>query len=183
MLPDLDIIKVLRKKSNLTQKELSKLCGLSQSYINKIENLSAEPPYSVAKKLIELLRKYKGEYEGLNAKKLMTPIRTISPQKTLKDAVIMMDSINVSQLPVADNGVILGSITKKSIPLLIKNGVKNIESQPIGNIMEPPFPLIPDNSDISLISTLLEYNEAVILLNFGKLSGIITKSDLMKVLK
>jgi predicted transcriptional regulator len=45
---------VLRKKSNLTQKELSKLCGLSQSYINKIENLSAEPPYSVAKKLIEL---------------------------------------------------------------------------------------------------------------------------------
>jgi hypothetical protein len=71
----------------------------------------------------------------------MTSIRTISPQKTLKDAVIMMDSINVFQLPVADNGVILGSITKKSIPLLIKNGVKNIESQPIeiSWSLHPPY--------------------------------------------
>jgi predicted transcriptional regulator len=183
MLPDLEIIKILRKKAGLTQKELSNLTNLSQSYINKIENLSAEPPYSIAKKIINLLKSKKSEYEGLSAKKLMTNIRTVNPKKTLKEAVILMDELKVSQLPVAENGVIVGSITKKSIPSLIKKGVKDIESQIIENIMELPFPMIPETSDIGLISALLEYNEAIILLNWGKLSGIITNNDLMKVLK
>ncbi|MFA5303914.1 MAG: helix-turn-helix domain-containing protein [Candidatus Nanoarchaeia archaeon] len=183
MLPDLEIIKSLRKKSGLTQKELSKLTGLSQSYINKIENLVAEPTYNVAKKIIDLLKNSKSEYENVNVKKLMTPIRAVSIKKTLKDAINLMDALNVSQMPVCEGDVIIGSLTKKAIYNLIKKGVKNIEAQIISDIIEPPFPMIPEESCIKLISDLLEYNDAVILLNRGKLAGIITKHDLLKILK
>ncbi|MFA5333904.1 MAG: helix-turn-helix domain-containing protein [Candidatus Nanoarchaeia archaeon] len=183
MLPDLEIIKPLRKKSGLTQKELSKLTGMSQSYINKIENLAAEPTYSVAKKIIDLLKNSKSEYENVNVKKLMTPIRAVGIKKTLKDAINLMDELSVSQMPVCEGDVIIGSLTKKAIYNLIKKGVKNIEAQIISDIIEPPFPMIPQESCIKLISDLLEYNEAVILLNRGKLAGIITKHDLLKIIK
>jgi len=145
-----------RKKASLTQNELSKLTGLSQSYVNKIENLIAEPPYSVAKKIIELLNDYKNV--DFDVKLLMTKIRTVSSKNTIGQA---MSELNVSQLPVINDGLIVGSITKKTIPKLIKKGVKNIESQLISDVMDSPFPMIPDGSKVELISLLLEFNEAV----------------------
>jgi predicted transcriptional regulator len=182
MLPDLEIIKIFRKKSGLTQKKLSKLVGLSQSYINKIENLTAQPPYNVAKKIIELLQKYKNDNEKIILKKIMTKIKTINSSKKLKDAILIMDELRVSQLPVANEGIIVGSLTKKTIPKLIKENIKDILEKKVSEVMDLPFPMIPEDSPIELLSTLLEYNEAVLILNYGKLSGIITKYDLIKII-
>ncbi|VVB75014.1 Helix-turn-helix [Candidatus Tiddalikarchaeum anstoanum] len=183
MIPDLEIIKFLRRKSGLTQHELSKLSGLSQSYINKIENLNADPPFSVCKKLINLLEKLRSEGEKVNVKSLMTKIKRINMNKTVKDAVILMHDLGVSQLPVTDGVVIVGSFSKRTIPGLIRKGLKCVDELIIKDVMDQPFPMIPEDSPIQLVSNLLEYNEAVLLLNHGIFSGIITKTDLLKIFK
>ncbi len=182
MLPELSIIKVYRKKAGLTQRELSKLIGISQSYLNKIENLTAQPPYNIAKKIIEKVKELRERNEQVNIKSLMTKIKRINSNKTVKEAVKLMNELNVSQLPVTDGVVIVGSFTKKTIPKLINKGLKNIEELIIKDVMEQPFPMIPVNSPIQLVSNLLEYNEAVLLLNKGLFAGIITKKDLMKII-
>lgn len=181
MLPDLEVVKILRKRSGLTQKQLSNALGISQSYLNKIENELAEPPYNTAKKIIEHLENIISE-DKTSPKKLMTKIRTISSKKKIKEAVQLMSELSVSQLPVVKEGLIIGSFTKKTIPRLIKKGVKNIENQELEDVMDAPFPMIPDNSKMQLITLLLEFNEAVLLLNKGKFAGIITRHDLLKLI-
>ncbi len=181
MLPELSVIKKLRKKAGLTQKQLARLTGLSQSYINKIENRIAEPPYNVAKRIIELLEN--NINKEFNVKSLMTKIRTINQNKRIRDAINLMSELGVSQLPVESEGLIVGSFTKKTIPRLIKKGVKNIDEQLIKDVMDSPFPMIPLDSSRKLITNLLEFNDAVLILDKGKFKGIITRHDLIKSLK
>jgi len=46
MLPDLKIIKKLRKQFGMTQKELAEAVNLKQSTISRTENGTIDPPYS-----------------------------------------------------------------------------------------------------------------------------------------
>ena len=183
MIPDLEVVKFLRKRAGVTQHELSKLTGLSQSYINKIENLKADPPYSVCRKLISVLERMKNEAEKVDVRSLMTRIKRINLNKNVKDAVNLMHELGVSQLPVTDGVVIVGSFTKNTIPSLIRKGYKNVEKMLIKDVMGNPFPMIPEDSPIQLVSNLLEYNEAVLLLKKGIFSGIVSKKDLLKIFK
>ncbi|MBN1923706.1 MAG: CBS domain-containing protein [Nanoarchaeota archaeon] len=183
MLPDLSIIKIYRKKAGVSQKELSRLLKISQSYLNKIENLASEPPYNLGKRIIETLKSLKNKNESVEVKSLMTKIKRVNLNKTVKEAVDLMHELGVSQLPVTDGVVIVGSFTKRTIPLLIKRGYKNVEELVVKDVMEAPFPMIPEDSPIQLVSNLLEYNEAVLLLKNGIFSGIISKKDLLKVLE
>ncbi|GAI92067.1 unnamed protein product, partial [marine sediment metagenome] len=53
VVPNLSRIKYLRKKLNISQKELGEKLDISQSTISRIENGDMDPPYSKAKKIIE----------------------------------------------------------------------------------------------------------------------------------
>ncbi len=48
-------IKNIRKKKGQTQKEFASLCGISQTYLSKIENNSKEPNLSTLKIISEKL--------------------------------------------------------------------------------------------------------------------------------
>ena len=54
---EIDDIVRLRKQLGLTQTELAKLSGVSQSLITKMEAKKVEPSYSKVKVLIETLQK------------------------------------------------------------------------------------------------------------------------------
>ena len=56
---EIDDIVRLRKQLGLTQTELAKLSGVSQSLITKMEAKKVEPAYSKVKILIETLQKKK----------------------------------------------------------------------------------------------------------------------------
>jgi predicted transcriptional regulator len=48
--------------------------------------------------------------------------------------------------------------------------------------MEPPLPTVPEDTDISVIRPLLEIHPGVLVTRKGELVGIITRSDLLKVI-
>ena len=52
---DIEKIQEIRKKLNLTQTELSKLAGVSQSLIAKLESGHIDPAYSKVKAIFEAL--------------------------------------------------------------------------------------------------------------------------------
>ncbi|MEM4701956.1 MAG: CBS domain-containing protein, partial [Archaeoglobaceae archaeon] len=51
----------------------------------------------------------------------------------------------------------------------------------VKDVIEPPFPEISPKTEISEISKLLLENSAVIVVEKGKILGIITKHDLMRL--
>jgi predicted transcriptional regulator len=181
VLPELNELKIKRKELNLTQIELSEKTGVSQGEIAKIETEKIIPSYLKAKKLIDFL--FYPEKE-ITAKDLMSKkIISINANKTLLNAVELMEFKSVSQLPIMQGIKCIGSINEKNA-LNALNEVKNKEkilNSKITNFMGKPFPIISEETELKRINSLLKENEAILIINKrNKINGIITKSDLLK---
>jgi len=85
----------------------------------------------------------------------------------------------ISQLPVIENGKVIGTVTEESI---IKNLGSNIADEKVEDIMETPLPSVPENTNISMIRPLLEDHSGVLVIRKGDVIGIITRSDLLKII-
>jgi len=179
MWEDLGQIKKLRQKLGLTQSELAKLSGISQSMIAKIEKGRVEPSYTVAKRIfIALEDKMKEHHETLMAKDICTQnVISISPEDPIEKAVELMRENAISQLPVIHEGKVVGSVTEGT---LVANYEKINNGTKVREIMEDPFPVVSYNTPLSLIKETLKIYPAVIMVKNGEISGIITKADLLR---
>src|SRR5687767_16022587 len=55
VIPEIDEVRLLRRQLGLTQQELARMAGVSQSLIAKIERGLVQPSYSNVKRLVEAL--------------------------------------------------------------------------------------------------------------------------------
>ncbi|MEM4058147.1 MAG: CBS domain-containing protein [Thermoplasmata archaeon] len=177
----------MRKKLDLTQKELAKLTGLSQSYIARLEREDLNPTYESVKKIFTILDNAiaKKESEIIKAKDIMSRnvVFVKSDDKLEKTMKILLDH-GFSQLPVIDNGVLVGGISESIIETKIADGysTKDLKKISVYEVMDDPFLQISENTSIKVISYILKQYPAVIVTKKGKISGIITKSDILKTI-
>ena len=84
------------------------------------------------------------------------------------------------QIPVVEGGACIGCVTSK---LLLRSFlIENRESffkRPIREIMEDALPTIDENSHLSSVYQILQVFPAVLTVCLGKISGILTRSDLI----
>lgn len=183
MLPDLKEIKLKRVHAALTQTELSRLAGISQSLIAKIESAKVVPSYANAKRIFDTLdglrQKSSVKASGMMTKKVIS----IRPDATLKEAAGTMKKFAVSQLPVIDNGKLVGTVTENDIITKLHEGAGKIDSTKLKaeDVMEEPLPVIHENSTQELISSLLDHYPAILVGSKGKFLGIISKTDMLNV--
>ncbi len=178
-------IKKIRKRLGLTQAKLAQLSGVDQSLIARIE-AGADPRYSTVKKIFKALegrvQKKEIEIEKIMNKKIIF----INADDKIKKAVKIMEEKAISQLPVIDNGVLVGSIRERNISETLHRGgfdKEKISDMKVRNFMEQCFPEISKDSTLDNIIELLKYDQAVLIKNKGKIIGMITKSDLMKLIE
>jgi len=173
-------IKQMRQKLGLTQTQLAKLADVSQSLITKIERGAIEPSYSIARKIFTVLEEQLANAQKeIVAKNICSKdIVSIKSDDIIDKAIKLMKKHAISQLPIMKDNSIVGSISEETF---IKNYDK-IKSKKIKveGIMNDPFPTIPENMHLSLIRDILKTYPAVIVTKQGKLTGIITKADLLK---
>jgi len=80
---------------------------------------------------------------------------------------------------VIDEKRVVGAITEESI---IRNLSPTVADEKVEKIMEPPLPSIPEDTNIGIIRPLLEAHPAILVTRKGEVAGIITRSDLLKVI-
>src|SRR6201995_4718389 len=84
-------------------------------------------------------------------KKENQQIITIDCEKTVLEAINTIKSLNISQIPVTQQGMVIGKITESDIlNSLIEN--PSIKSQRVLNITTSPFPFVDVNTSIDKIS-------------------------------
>jgi predicted transcriptional regulator len=184
MLPPLVEIGRRRKLLKLSQKQLATLSGVSQSMIAKIERGRISPSYLKTKSIFDTLEGLERRSE-LKAKDLSHPkIMRIQARDSVAKGVRMMRETGFSQLPVFDGEKPVGSLTEKVIlqRLVSAQNPADISKQAVEKIMDEAFPTVTEDTPLSMISTLLGYQSAVLLAKKGHVVGIITKADLLKVI-
>jgi predicted transcriptional regulator len=159
--------------------------GFSQSLIARIEKGSVDPRASTLRKILEALKD--GEMgKRITAKELMrTPVITVSADDPLTKASRLMEEHSISQIPVVRNGVQVGSISEASVIHEMTSGKNpsNFKSTKVKEIMGDGFPVVTSNTDVETLSRLVEFNPCVLIVEKEKLKGIITKSDVLKLVK
>ncbi|MBU1850084.1 MAG: CBS domain-containing protein, partial [Nanoarchaeota archaeon] len=164
--------------TGLTQKELANAAGVSQSLIAKIESGRIDPAFSNAQKILETLANLQKK-QGLTAKDLMRKkIICCNSEDKVKEVIGKMKQYEISQLPVIDNEVVMGLISES----IILNHLfeKNNQDLKVKQIMSDCPPIISEKTAETVISNLLKFFPLVIVKDKGKLSGLITKSDVLR---
>ncbi|BCU67288.1 inosine-5-monophosphate dehydrogenase [Sulfolobales archaeon HS-7] len=172
-------IKRLREKLGISQTELAKRVGISQSFIAKIENEKIDPRLSTINRILEELLNNLSFSETVE-KVMKSPVISATDNESLPHVFELMEKNNISQLPVIDsNGIIKGMIYDYVI--LRKVISKDPLSLKAKDVMIQPPPLLRRTTPIEAAMKTLTKNQVVVVID-DKMRpiGIITRSDIIK---
>jgi Predicted transcriptional regulator with C-terminal CBS domains len=81
---------------------------------------------------------------------------------------------------VIENGVPVGSLAEGVIvkTIAVKKSLAGIK---VADLMEESFPTVPQTASVLTVSHILERSPAVLVMEKGTVTGVITKSDIMKI--
>ncbi len=182
MYSDLKDIKRLRKYHGLTQAELAKLAGVSQSLIAKIEAGTLDPTFSRTQKIFGVLESLDTKSE-LQAKDVMvSKLISCEPSSSVIEAVQKMHKHGISQIPVVKEGNVVGFVSENTILEMIAKPKHDIASARIIDVMQDAPPIISEHTGLSAITPLLRYFPIVIVRKKEKITGVITKADMLHAL-
>lgn len=182
MLPSLEEIRKKRVSLGLTQGELARLAGISQSLVAKIESGKAEPSYPNAKRIFEALDSLHAKEEKKAEEIMLSPVFSAKISEPIGKTLSLMREKGVSQLPVLEEGLVVGTISENAVLSLIEKGyrMEDIRKTPVREAMEPALPQVGRNTRYSSILQLLKESPAILVVEKGKILGIITKADLVR---
>ncbi|MCX8141621.1 MAG: CBS domain-containing protein [Candidatus Nezhaarchaeota archaeon] len=183
-LPTPEELRRLRLMAGLTQKELAERARVSQSLIARIESGTVDPRLSTLRKIMQALIPSIG---GLRAEQVMhSPVIWVEADEPVKNAVELMEKYGISQIPVLKGGNVVGTVHESTLLrhfLKTKNPV-SIFTKPVHEIMDEALPIISSSTSISDVIALLTGDKpAVLVMEGGKLLGIITKIDIISAIK
>jgi predicted transcriptional regulator len=177
-------VRARRRKLGLTQVQLAELAGVTQAYIAKIEAGTVDPRVSTLEKILKALEKATREKRVTAEQIMAAPIIAVRPGDKIEKAVRLMESYDISQLPVLDGTAQVGSISEATLMHKISAGedmFKLVRSS-IQEIMEDPFPTVGKETDADTVYHLLEHAPAILIIDRGKPVGIVAKADILKLI-
>ncbi|MDP3917156.1 MAG: CBS domain-containing protein [Nanoarchaeota archaeon] len=177
----LDEIKIKRKKFGLTQLELARKAGVSQSIIAKIEKGRIDPTYSSVVKIIECLDRLESKSTKKVEDLMIKKIISAKPTDKIHDIVLLMKKYEISQLPIIKDSKVVGSISEKTImDALINNNTDVVKNSKVEEYMGDIPPSVPYGTDIMSVISLLDNFSYVIIIKKGEIIGLLTKSDIIR---
>ncbi|MBN2228222.1 MAG: CBS domain-containing protein [Candidatus Thorarchaeota archaeon] len=166
----------LRRETGMTQTELALEVGVSQSYIARLERGSLDPKLSIVNKIIGVLTSRRKK----TCADIMTQDpKTIDARDPASQAVKMMHRYKYSQIPVLRGTQMIGMVTERDI---IRNLQHDMNELSVQAVMSPEgVPIIDETTPVDVITPLFETYQAILVHNQGRIRGIITRSDLLKL--
>ncbi len=172
---EIDDIKRVRKKLNLTQGDLANRAGVSQSLIAKIEAKRLDPTYTKVKQIFAALETLEQKGQITASQLMNNKVISVESGAQLKDAITTMKKHQISQVPVMEHNHLIGLVSESTILDALIEG----KHPSVKEIMADAPPLVPKNANVEMVSSLLKHCPMVVVAEQGKAIGVITKSDLI----
>jgi cystathionine beta-synthase len=108
---------------------------------------------------------------------------TVDPGQTVAEAVELMQKYNVENLPVLQQGQVLGAISESGLfARMINNGL-DIKNKRINEVLEKPYPIVSFDTPLERLSNLItRENGAVLAKDESGNFHIVTKYDVIQAL-
>ncbi len=114
--------------------------------------------------------------------KALSGVVTVDVAAKVREAVDIMTQYGISQLPVVDVGIMVGSLREEVVMKALLENPKMYDDR-VAKVMDKPFPVVEPGADLdSVYKLLLKGSPAVIVGSENRLDGIITRSDIIQYL-
>ena len=166
---------------NKKEKVLVFLCDAGQKYVSKIFNddwmrengfLDEAPGLGT---VADILAAKKAAGAGTEE------IVSVTPNSKVRDAIQILKSMSISQLPVLEGGKLRGIVAEVDILRHLVGGTKTLDSS-IGELAESDYATVTRDTKIELLNGVLADAKVAIVQDGDRVSGILTKIDLIDFL-
>jgi len=107
-----------------------------------------------------------------------TELLFVSPSDTVASALEKMNECGVTQLPVLEDHHSVGSLRESRVLTKLLQDRELLES-PVSEIMDESFPVIEPDANMTDIKKKLQKAPALLIEDFKRITGIITRSDVL----
>ena len=107
------------------------------------------------------------------------PLISVAPTATVRQALNLMNTYNVSQLPVLDGGDGVGAVSEQ---LLMARALEEPATldRPVQDVMDAPYPVVDADLPVERLTTLLSRETpAALVRRDGVIAGIVTRYDVL----
>lgn len=103
----------------------------------------------------------------------------VSPTETVSSALELMNSSGVTQIPVLEDNRSVGSLRESHVlAKLLAN--RDLMNSLVSDVMEESFPVVDVDTSLDKIKRRLQKSPAVLVEDFKRITGIITRSDVLE---
>jgi cystathionine beta-synthase len=103
----------------------------------------------------------------------------VTPEASIRQALNLMSTYNVSQLPVLDGGDGVGAVSEQALMGRAIEDPKVLD-RAVREVMDPPFPVVDSHSPLDRLAALLSRETpAALVRRHGEVVGIVTRYDLL----
>src|SRR5207247_157764 len=145
---------------------------------SKVQVIGVDPLGSILKDYFykkDTMKAHTYKLEGIGEDSVTesTWFDTIDIAAKVREAADMMRQYNVSQLPVMDTGILVGSLREEILMKALLENPKMYDDY-VAKVMEKPFPIVEPGADLEQVYKLLmRGNPAVVIGKENRLEGII----------
>jgi cystathionine beta-synthase len=104
------------------------------------------------------------------------------PDDIVKDALALMDENGVTQIPVLEDHRSVGSLRESNVLQKLLTNRELLEAK-VGEVMDKSFPVVEMDANLADIKSKLQKSPAVLIEDFKRVTGIITRSDVLDLSK
>src|SRR5215213_5127675 len=152
------------------------VCDTGEHYLTKHHS----DEWLKEKRLLEPRRMNAGLISSTKAAGERPRVLSVAPGETVAEALALMDRHGVTQVPVIEEGKSVGSIRENRLLAKVL-GDRDLLAVPVSQSMEPAFPVIDVEASSPEVIRQLRRHPAVLVEEFGRITGIITRHDMLDV--
>ena len=172
-LPTPEDLRERRHRVELTQSALAERASVSQPLIARIESGDVDPRLSTLRRIVTVLEAAEGGIR--RASDLMHgSVIAIAPDDSVREAIDRMGEAGYSQLPVVHDGYPVGIISNGDVR---RAESENAADLPVADVMRESITTVAPDATLDAVDTHLDHHDAVIVVENGRMTGIITEAD------
>jgi cystathionine beta-synthase len=105
---------------------------------------------------------------------------SVTPDATVGAALDLMNSHGLSQAPVLEGSISIGSIRDNRVMAQLLDNRELLQS-PVTQVMDAPFPVVNENVDVARAKQYLKDSPAILVEEYGRIVGIVTRHDVIDI--
>src|SRR3989441_2441025 len=150
------------------------VCDTGEHYLSKFHS----DEWMKEKRLLEPQKITAGLLNETKMKCAPRELVTVTPNELVSAALAKMNELGLTQIPVLEDGKSVGSLRENHLLSKVFNERDLLEA-PVSKVMDKSFPLVDVDDDVYLVSRKLRSSPAVLIEEYGRITGIITRHDLL----